>query len=380
MAMRTDHDPADRLNRYLDARTADQSADLRLLDPALAQAVEAFFAADDTPGPAPGLAQRIWADALAQTDTPRPMPLPVREPAVANGYGRRGWQPAAPERGPSTLAFLATAALLLLSLGLATAGIRVVGPQVARHVPFAIQAPPTTEPSTDVPDAALPDATLLALTLPDAPRYRTALGTKLGMLPPGSQLAITASPHGPQVIFVVAGPLSLQVTTAPHPVRIIPSTGEAAAGAPDVTLAAGGQTTLAAGATIVASPGVAFTLRPSGSAAAKILLLLDPPDSRFRETNGATWQPTTNGGVTQTVSGPLSLSLRQTTLAPGVTLPAPGGAAQQVVVVADAAQMGDVRSLATGAVRNAGRQPVSLYVLTLTVGGDGPSDVGTPPR
>jgi hypothetical protein len=163
-------------------------------------------------------------------------------------------------------------------------------------------------------------------------------------------------------------------------VRIIPSTGEAAAGAPDVTLAAGGQTTLAAGATIVASPGGAFTLRPSGSAAAKILLLLDPPDSRFRETNGATWQPTTNGGVTQTVSGPLSLSLRQTTLAPGVTLPAPGGAAQQVVVVADAAQMGDVRSLATGAVRNAGRQPVSLYVLTLTVGGDGPSDVGTPPR
>jgi hypothetical protein len=366
MAMRTDHDPADWLNRYLDARTADQSADLRLVEPALAQTVEAFFAADDTPGPPPGLAQRIWADVLSQTDTPRPMALPVREPAASNGHGRRGWQPAAPERGPSALAFLATAALLLLSLGLGAVVVRTGAPRA----PTATEAagPATGEPSSDV--------TLLDVTLADLPRSHVAIGTAIGILPAGSRLALTLGQHGPEVIFVAAGPVQLQVSAGPQPVRVIPP--RAGRAQPDTHISTGQQSLLATGATIVVPPGGAVALSPAAGASAKILELLMPADARELESNGATWQQTTNGGVTQTVSGLLSLGLRQTTLAPGGTLPAPGGASQQVVLVPDATQMGDVRSLATGAVRNASQRTVSLYVITVAPGSAGTPRPGTP--
>jgi hypothetical protein len=110
----------DRLNDRLDAIVTGEPTP-PALDPAVDAAVARFFAADDAPGPPPGLADRIWDELLEQDRFAELVPQTPSIPAVRVGRQTPGALPAPLARGGTfhprwTLAQLATAALVLLTV------------------------------------------------------------------------------------------------------------------------------------------------------------------------------------------------------------------------------------------------------------------------
>lgn len=107
------------------------------LDPTLVETIRRLHARDATPGPSPATTARIWEElmdgtvrgvaATGRAGTLRAVPngRPPAVPPVAGGRPRRA-------RRRSPLAELATAALVLLTLGLGIAGGRLLGEDAGR--------------------------------------------------------------------------------------------------------------------------------------------------------------------------------------------------------------------------------------------------------
>jgi hypothetical protein len=125
---------------------------------------------------------------------------------------------------------------------------------------------------------------------------------------------------------------------------------------------------LETGSTLLAPEGATMDLFTTGPTAARVVDLVSAADSRgFGD--GVTVQFASNGGMLTELTAPLSITLRRGNLGPEATLPAPASeATRQVVGPLEAADMGALRSGTDGAVRNAGEEPVDLYVLTVATG------------
>jgi hypothetical protein len=208
------------------------------------------------------------------------------------------------------------------------------------------------------------EKTLFDLTLTEMPTYRAQLGIFLATLPPGA-LSEHRTGAGPQVFYVAAGPVTVRARTAPEPLAVtLPmSAGEHP---PTTLIAQGEQATMATGATLLAPAGAVLDLFTTGPTAARVLDLLSAVDSRGLG-DGVTVQFASNGGMVADLVAPVSVALRQGSLAPEAILAAPASdATRQVVAPREAAAMGELRSGTDGAVRNAGEAPVDLYVLTVT--------------
>jgi hypothetical protein len=208
--------------------------------------------------------------------------------------------------------------------------------------------------------------TLLNLTLPDVPTYHALLGIGVAHFPPGST-GEGISGTGPQLFYVAEGPMQLMVVQGPQPVRVLPPGATALAEGEAIT--AGQEVRLETGATLVAAEGSTFALRTTGSVPARVLWLLGATDSTLNTRQGAAWEWSSNGGAVLDLTGPLSIVLSQGTLAPDETLPGQAsGETHQVVSTLDPQRAFDMRTGTNGAVRNAGDEPLEVYVLTVTSG------------
>lgn len=151
-----DHDGADGLSDYLDARAHGERS--HNLDPETIDAVRRFFASDDAPPPPPDLTRQLWEDLMNQTTaTAFPNSIPLT-PRIGAPPSRNGHRPLAPLRLGTTagateaslrrpwLARFATVALLLLTLALGYAAFGPIrlGPDQPTSVP-AVLAPATPE-------------------------------------------------------------------------------------------------------------------------------------------------------------------------------------------------------------------------------------------
>ncbi len=126
--MNHDRDAGHRLSEHLDAVVTGQATRSHDLEPALVATVERFFAADDTPVPPSGLADHLWEDLMDSVPTMSLVPpSPASRPDHDNSTPPRFWATMRPHNRASALAYLATAALLVLTLigGL----LAVIGPQ-----------------------------------------------------------------------------------------------------------------------------------------------------------------------------------------------------------------------------------------------------------
>jgi hypothetical protein len=208
------------------------------------------------------------------------------------------------------------------------------------------------------------ETTLLDLTLTDLPTFRAQFGIFIATLPPGS-LAELRSGSGPQLFYVAEGPVTVRAGVAPEPLQVIPPRSESA-DAPQLLIDQGKQATLETGSTLLAPEGAKADFFTTGPTAARVVDLVSAADSRgFGD--GVALQFASNGGMLAELTAPLSITLRQGNLEPEATLPAPASdAMRQVVAPLKAADMGALRSGTDGAVRNAGEEPVDLYVLTVT--------------
>ena len=122
--MSPDHGTADRLSDHLDAVVSGEATRSHDLDLSIGATVERFFAADDAPGPPPGLGDHLWQELMNHTASVELVPhIPVLPPDRNGRAPLRPQHIAPPNCGPSPLAYLATAALLLLTLAVGFAAI-----------------------------------------------------------------------------------------------------------------------------------------------------------------------------------------------------------------------------------------------------------------
>jgi hypothetical protein len=324
--MSPDRGAADRLANHLDAVVSGGVTRSHDLDPAIGATVERFFATDDAPGPPPGLAQHIWEELMdhaASVELGPPIPI---SPPAPNGhlpFSTRHTAP--PTRGPSALTYLATAALVLLSLiggFVAIRGsLRLLGPENPAVVIPAID----DTPGRVLPAGVIADDILLRKTMEPMPssegppqislnRYRLAPGA---VQPAGAQADTGV---GPDLFTVESGQITVE---ADGSVFLTRAANAATAPSP---VPAGTAIVLDVGDQLYAPGGVSLHRRNDGSAEATILDL-------SIGTIGNQWRTAIRGGVTYdsgfpyfktlTTSSalPAEATVRRLTLAPGAELP-----------------------------------------------------------
>ena len=133
-------------------------------------------------------------------------------------------------------------------------------------------------------------------------------------------------------------------------------------------IAQGQHATLETGDTLLAPAGAVVDLFTMESEPAQVVWLLGATNNTSHNDAGITWSQATNGFSTHTVTSPVAIVLRQASLGPDVTFPAPASSeTRQVVVLRDPTRLGELRTSTGGALRNAGEQPLDLYILTVTI-------------
>jgi len=190
--MNPDRSATDRLSDHLDAIVTGDATRSHHLDSAIGVAMERFFAADDVPGPPPGLAEHLWEDLMHAHAIPV-APEPGSQ-LLPNGRISQPWSgtPVAlpPSRGRWVLTQLATAALVLLVLvgSIVALGPWRSGPPAWVPALPAITGTPSaergivTEPLIDVSVAALPTGhvTVYVVVTELQPGVSSTLGGQVG--------------------------------------------------------------------------------------------------------------------------------------------------------------------------------------------------------
>jgi hypothetical protein len=328
------------------------------LDPGLAATVRRVHELDEAPPADPAFAARLWEDLMhAQGAVPAPRPRPFRDrpPAAA---------PAAPPHpGRRALAWFATAALVLLTLGAAylALGPGRPTPERANQLP-AIVTSPVPSPATPAPDGASADEALLAVELPADALPRTdqvSAGLSVVELPPGHEAAWSASAAaaypGLRVEYLLEGTYAVRPETA---VRVVRADGA------DEAVPGGAEVLLAPGDALVSRADAAFAETNPGPAPAVLLswVLLDGAQRAAPGPGIRMESPLAVYDRAAAPAGPAALRLRRVELAPDAVLPAPAGAFQIAATERGAPSVGRESD---GAVSNPGGETATVYVLTL---------------
>jgi hypothetical protein len=267
---------ADRLNDHLDAVVTGDATRSQDIDASLAVTVERFFAADNAPAPAPGLADHLWEELMNHHTAT----VAHVSGISALAPGRTGWAPlrigsATPRHnGPSAIAYFATAALLILTvLGgfVALRGLpQLMGPD---QRPLMIPAIDSTPEHVLSSDAITDDIVLRATleTLGEMPSSRAAhqLALIRYRLDPGAVQPVGKQEDtgvGLNLFTIEAGQVTVE---ADAPVLVTRAAANLAT-APD-PMPSGTAIVLEAGDQLYAPSGVSFSRRNGGSDPATVL-------------------------------------------------------------------------------------------------------------
>jgi hypothetical protein len=278
--MSPDRSAADRLNEHLDAVVTGEAARFGDLEPELATAVEGFFAADDAPAPPPGLADHVWRQLMVHAEVEEFVPIGSALPSHPNGRSainpRLATLPSRPanpwRNGPSTLTYLATAALILLTLvgGFVAFGwsMLLVRPeQRAIVIPATDRTPEPVLPTEPIANTLLLQSRLDQMPPEQGQPHRIALN-RVHLAPGAIEPAGSQENTGVGVdLFTVE---SGQVTVeADAPVFLTRAIANAATAPSRVD--PGTAITLEVGDQLYAPVGVTFSRRNDGSSPATLL-------------------------------------------------------------------------------------------------------------
>jgi hypothetical protein len=267
---------ADRLNDHLDAIVAGDTTRSHDIDASLGLTVERFFAADDAPAPAPGLADHLWEQLMNH----HTVPVAHVSGISAMAPGRKGWAPlrngsATPRHhGPSTIAFLATAALVVLTLVGGFVALRglpqLMSPdQRPLMIPAIDGTPERVLPSDAITDDIVLRATLETLGEMPSSRAQHQLGLYRYRLAPGAVQPVGSQENtgvGLDLFTVEAG----QVTVDADEPVLVTRAGANPTAAPS-PVPSGTAIVLDVGDQLYAPSGVSFRRRNEGSSPAALL-------------------------------------------------------------------------------------------------------------
>jgi hypothetical protein len=349
------------LDRYWNTVLAD-AADppSEAIDPDLAATVQRVHALDVTPPLSPTFVSTLWED-LMHVNAPSTASIPGLSFSVA-AAPRRGVLPG-PWKGGNprmSLSHIAAAILLLALLaGSAFAALYPLQPWGGNRLPlFAGSGTPPSEA------IMAREGPIVDLTLTDIAALAAEGGIAITSYPPGGSSRERAA-TSVEVLYIAAGPMTVSVIEALQPMRVIPPQ-EVTTDQPESALSVGQEAIVATGTTLVAPPGTIFDLRNDGSIPTSMLDLLWITASTSTESGGAVWNRAT-AIKRQELTPPVSLVLWRLTMDADATIPPPAtiDVAQSVAAV-DQTRRYDLHDQPDGSYRNAGDEPLEVYILNVS--------------
>jgi hypothetical protein len=360
------------LRRYWDEVVQGQPTDPRDLDPALAATVRHLHARDDALGADPRFADRLLEELMATATTVAPavaMPHVAPTTVGPNDHGgaravrdpvHRPWV----RQGRWALGQLATAALLVLTLGLGYVTLRVAGPdRQGRGLPAGVATTAAT------PASAAETTPLLRLTLtPPWMRGVSWQGIGRATYAPGAHTR-EASISSPQLCFVETGTFTVRSLEGEPPTRV--ADGTILSLPRTATPTVGGELRLSVGDALLLPAGSTVELHNDGDVQATILWLLSGPSNTTVENTGKitknlTFTVVDRRGGDWANAPPMAVALDRVMLAPDGVLAGPGSGALVAVGAAQPLTYGQRSALRTepgGSLQNTGAIPLDLYVL-----------------
>ena len=365
------------LRRYWDDVVRGRPADPGTLDPALAETIRLLHARDDAPGATPDFSARLLTHLEERMTTThgdlRTPSDPLRLSLLPSTNGRTPisslWPPlprqssSRPWGRPTT--HLATAALIVVTLAFAYLAFgppRSDGqPAPVARIPAAIVTLATPSPT------AMADEALVAITLPAGVIPEEIVrGLNHYSVPPGSEGTWDwTCCTGARLDYILEGTYTIR---GAGPMQVLRG---GAAGSWE-KIAPGTEIVLEAGDALYSRMEDTFEAVNSGSVSVELLdavlfagTPLDDPVP-YEASGVAAWEYHDQDIWTVPVSmppGPVTLRLRQATLATDAELPLAPGAVMQLAVTRD--EGGIVSTQEDFVVKNVSQKPVSLYALTL---------------
>jgi hypothetical protein len=276
-------DAADRLNDYLDAvvtGAATPSHDNG--DASLVALVEHVFNADDAPPPPPGLAEQVWEELMGAAKSGGFVPPVLALRPDRNGKAvidpRLATPPnhhtTPPHRGPSAIAYFATAALLVLTLVGGFVALRgslrlMSSDQRTLIIPAIDNTPQSVRPSEGVTDDVVLQATWETLGQMPSSRAQHELALGRSRLAPGAVQPVGSQEDtgtGLSMFTVEAGQVTVEAD-APVLVTRADANQETAPS----PVSPGTAVVLEVGDQLYAPSGVSFRRRNDGSTPAILL-------------------------------------------------------------------------------------------------------------
>jgi hypothetical protein len=371
---RDPHELAEALSAAWDARVAGEATDDAGAAEGLVDVVGRLHARDTTPALLPGQRRQIWeaimATAVLSADPPRHA---SRVHPRANGHAPglvlppsaapRRWSPA-PARPGWILAQLATAALLLVTLGL---GYLTFGPgRQGERVPAlpALVAPATSTPSETTLETVFA-TTLPAAQITSAGDRNTFLLTH-AVLAADTRVPIQGAIAGPLIIHVQQGTLTLRVD---GPLQLFPGSDGGANDASNAeAVPPGTEVILAPGDTAVYAYDLPAALANRGTTPVHLVLggylaggvpgaLADLTFIDYAEQYPVPALP----------PGPVRATLMRAVVPAQGAVPAPPpGTLIRAVGAEGEVSIGEGSN---GAIRNVISEPIVIYLLTLEPSG-----------
>jgi hypothetical protein len=387
-----DEDMDKAVDRFWDQLAQGRPSAAGDLDPADAATIRYLHTFDDRPGPGRDFTQRLREDLMhahmhahSIPGLPHPgiRPLPhelARRRQLAQGQGGRA------------LAWLATAALLLLTLVSAYFAFgppradrmaRLEQPTVAAPALIATPATPAPSPTAE--------GLLVEFTLPQGIPGEIIAGMNAYTIPPGStgrweptSLSATCC-TGPRLNYIVDGEYTVR---SEGPMRLLRGGGTG----PPEEIPAGTEIVLGPGDALLSEMGDPFE---ASNAGATPVVILD--GGLFAGNPGTDPIPAESSGRPVWVyqdqdimlaplavpPGPVALRVQQATLEPGDVRPRPPGAILQLAVTLERDSLVLTESASNERpfdVSSFEQEPVTIYALILAPvpAGDGSATAGTP--
>lgn len=355
-----DHDLllAEALDRHWDAVFAGaRDPVLDATDPGLAATVQRVHALDAAVEPHPVLATKLWEDLMsAQTMTAPSGPTPRFLPRPSSIQESNPWLFVA---APRPIQRLAAAIVLIALLGASLiAALYPHWPRSDNQLPLIAPAVQAT------PEPGVSSTTLLELTLSEMSPGRAFVQSDRYTLPPGTTMS-TGTRNSPTVdiYLVVDGSLAINANEAPRPVEVI-----RAGGAEETETIASGETAKAgAGDAVLVHGGSEASLGNDTSAPVTFLRLIQPSAAQMPLDNTILLGLEVLGNANvHDLAAPLTLTLELVTLGPDALFAAANAAdAKRVFAALDPDRVTDLRIGSNGTARNAGDEPLEVYVVTV---------------